>query len=77
MVAEVSITKLSLDWMPLDLTVTKSILVRSGNGLVPSGNKPLPQQAITWADVDRDVCLQMAWLGLNELGMNEPIWHMT
>ena len=34
----------------------------SGNGLMPSGNK----QAITWANVDPDLCHHMASLGHNE-----------
>ena len=37
--------------------------IGSGNiGLVPSGNK-----AITWANVDPDLCRHIASLGLNEL----------
>ena len=39
--------------MPLDLTDDKATLVR--------------QPAITWANVDPDLCRQMASLGLNEL----------
>ena len=36
----------------------------SGNGLVPSGNKA---EAITWANVDPDLCRHIASLGHNEL----------
>ena len=42
---------IALRWMPLDLTDDKSTLV----------------QAITWANIDSDLCHQMASLGLNEL----------
>ena len=42
--------------MPLDLTDDKSTLA-------------VRQQAITWANVDTDVCRQMASLGLNELSV--------
>ena len=38
--------------------------IGSGNGLVPSGNKPWP---ITRANVDPDLCRQMASLSHNEL----------
>ena len=41
---------------------TLQVNIGSGNGLVPSGNKPLP-----WANVDPDVCRQMESLGLIEL----------
>ena len=30
-------------WMPQNFTNEKSIIIDSGNGLVPSGNKPLPE----------------------------------
>ena len=42
---------LALRWMPLDITDDKSTLV----------------QVISWANVDPDLCHQMASLGLNEL----------
>ena len=43
MVAEVSY-KIALRWMPLDLT---DDVIGSGNGLVLSGNKPLPEPMLT------------------------------
>ena len=46
MVAEVSLYEIALRWMPLDLTDDKSN-IGSGNGLVPSGNKPLPKPMLT------------------------------
>ena len=45
--------------MPMDLTDDKSTLVQVMLGAVM-------QQAVTWANVDPDLCLQMASLGLNE-----------
>ena len=38
-----------------------SVSIGSGNGLVPSGNKPLPEPMLT------QICRHMASLGLNEL----------
>ena len=35
-----------LTWMPQDLTDDK-VNIGSGNGLVPSGNKPLPEPMLT------------------------------
>ena len=46
--------------MPIDLTDGKSILVQVMLGAIR-------QQAITWANVDPDLCRHMASLGLNEL----------
>ena len=43
-----------------------SVNIGSGNGLVPSGNN-CQQQAITWANVDPDLCRHMVSLGHNEL----------
>ena len=48
-------------WMPQDLP--DDVNIGSGNGLVPSGNKPLPVRA----NVDPDLCCHMASLGHNEL----------
>ena len=39
-----------LKWMPMDLTDGKSTFC-SGNGLVPSGNKPLPEPMLTQISV--------------------------
>ena len=40
--------KIALRWMSLDLIDDKSMLVEgSGNGLVPSGNKPFPEPMLT------------------------------
>ena len=50
--------EIALKWMPLDLTDDKSTLVQ------------VRQQAITWANVDPDLCCQMASLGLIELMLN-------
>ena len=41
----------------------------SGNGLVPSGNKPF-----TWASVDPDLCRHMASLGHNEINAHRILW---
>ena len=46
MVAEVSLMKFGLTWMPLDFT-DDQVNTGSGNGLVPSGNKPLPEPMLT------------------------------
>ena len=46
--------------MSLDLTDDKSTLVQEWLGAVR-------QQAITWANVDPDLCRHMASLGHNEL----------
>ena len=43
MVAEVS-HEIALRWMPQKLTDDNIV---SGNGLVPSGNKPLPEPMLT------------------------------
>ena len=51
--------------MSLDLTDDKSTLVH-GNGLVPSG-PGVRHQAITWANVDPDLCRDVVSLGHNEL----------
>ena len=65
--------EIALRWMPQDLTDDKSTLVQarpnnsgigSGNGLVPSGNKPLPEAMLT------QICHHMASLGHNELILN-------
>ena len=42
-----------------------SVNIGSGYGLVPSGNKPLPN--VTGANVDPDLSRHMALLGHNEL----------
>ena len=52
--------KLALRWMSLDLTDDKTTLVQVMAWCVR-------QQAITWADVDPDLCRHMASLGPNEL----------
>ena len=53
-------------WNCLNMNVTGlhwwSVNFGSGNGLVPSGNKPLPEPMF-----DPDLCHHMAWLGHNEL----------
>ena len=41
----------ALRWMPLDLTDDKSVNIGSGNGLVPSGNKPLPEPMLNQISV--------------------------
>ena len=46
--------------MPQDLTIEKSTLVQVMLGT-------LRQQAITWANVDPNLCCHMASLGNNEL----------
>ena len=43
--------EIALRWMPLDLTDDKSTLVQVINGLVPSGNKPLPEPMLTQISV--------------------------
>ena len=43
-----------------------SVNIGSGNGLGPSGNKPLPE-AITWTNVDQVLWCHMASLRHNEL----------
>ena len=45
MVAEVSAEVIALRWMPLDLP--DEINIGSGNGLVPSVNKPLHEPMLT------------------------------
>ena len=52
--------EIALRWMPLDLTDENSTLVQVMACAIR-------QQAITWANVDPDLCHQMASLGLNEL----------
>ena len=47
---------MALRWMPLDLTDDKSTLVQVMAW----------QQAITWANVDPDLCRQMTSLGLHD-----------
>ena len=61
--------EIALRCMSPDLTDDKS-----GNGLVPSGNKPSPvrQQGIAWANVDPDKCNHMtSWLGQMVKALNE------
>ena len=62
MVAEVS-CEIALKWMPLDLTDDKSTLVQVMAWCCQASR----QQAITWSNVDPDLCRQMASLGLNVL----------
>ena len=52
--------KITLIWMSLDFT-DKSVNIGSGNGLVPSGTKPLPEPILT------QICRHMVSLGRNEL----------
>ena len=57
--------------MPLDLTDDKSTLPQVMLGAVR-------QQAITWADVDTDLCRHMASQGHNELKPgNLPVHYQT
>ena len=42
-----------------------SVNIGSGNGLVPSGNKPL----LSWANGDPDLCRHMVSLGHNVLNL--------
>ena len=50
--------EIALIWMSLDFTDDQSTLVA------------WRQQAITWANVDQDLCRHMASLGYNELKMH-------
>ena len=59
---EIALVKLPLDECQFDLTDDESTVIGSGNGLVPSGNKPLPEPMVTQISV-----AEMASLGLNEL----------
>ena len=59
MLAEVS-NEIALRWMPLDLTDDKSTLVQVLAWCHQATSH-------TWANVDPDLCHQMASLGLNEL----------
>ena len=68
MVAEVS-HEIALRWMPQDLTDDKSALVQ-----VMAWCRQA--QAITWANVDPDLCRQMASLGLNEFTKQPGMWYM-
>ena len=52
--------EISSRWMSLDLTDNKSTMVQ-----VVAWCRQ--QQAITWANVDQDLCPQMASLGHNKL----------
>ena len=52
--------------MSLDLTAGKSTLVKEVNGLVPSGNKPLPEPMLT----------QFYDAKMAPLGHNESINHI-
>ena len=54
----------ALRWMPQDLT--GDVNIGSGNGLVPSGNKPLPEPSVP--------CRLMASLGHYEL--STPKWDV-
>ena len=45
MVAEISLCEIALRWIPLDLA--DDVNIGSGNGLVPWGNKPLPEPMLT------------------------------
>ena len=71
MLAELS-NEIALRWVPLDLTYDKSTLVQV---------LAWCHQAIshTWANVDPDLCHQMASLGLNELkkmgSLRHPQWY--
>ena len=49
-----------------------SIHIGSGNGLVPSGNKALPEQAITQTNVDPDLCHHIMSQGHSELKLQMP-----
>ena len=64
--------KISLEFVPMCSIGS----IGSGNGLVPSGNKPLP---ITWANVEPDLwCHIISSLGHNELSMScSPRIHFT
>ena len=39
--------EIALIWMSLDFTDSFTVNIGSGNGLVPSGNKPLPEPMLT------------------------------
>ena len=56
--------EIALRWMPLDLTDDKSTLVQVMAWCRQAASH-------TWANVDPDLCRQMASLGLNELILNE------
>ena len=64
--------KISLEFVPMCSIGS----IGSGNGLVPSGDKPLP---ITWANVEPDLwCHIISSLGHNELSMScSPRIHFT
>ena len=57
--------------MPQDLTDDKSTLVQ----VMACG--AVRQQAITWANIDRDLCRQMLSLGLNELNASIYLGHLS
>ena len=59
MLAEVS-NEIALRWVPLDLTDDKSTLVQVLAWCHQA-------TSYTWANVDPDLCNQLASLGLNEL----------
>ena len=63
--AEVSLVNLPLyEWMSLDLTDDQSTSVQV---------MAVRQQAITWANVDPDLCRHMASLGPNGLNQSDCI----
>ena len=72
MVAEVSLMKLSSDECHKTLLMKSQHWFRLWLGAVR-------QQAITWANVDPDLCRQMVSLSLNELKINKDnniwIWY--
>ena len=61
--------EIALRWIPLDLTDAESILVQVMAWCLMLG--AVRQQAITWANVDPDLCCHMASLGHNELDLFE------
>ena len=60
----------TLRWMPQDLTDDKSTLV-----LVMTNISPIRQWAITWANVDPDLCCHTASQGHNELKGNSSFHY--
>ena len=58
--------EIALKWMSLDITDDQSILVQ------------IRQQAVTWANVDLDLCRYMVSLGHNELNTHRNlITHLS
>ena len=68
---EVPFAKLHWDEYHWSLLKVSQVNIGSGNGLVPSGNKPLPEPKLM------QICHHMMSLGHNELThKRQPIWGM-